>query len=85
MDEDEAGSKKNKGKLFGVKEGVEGVILDAVLKPLVSRVAEMKLTELDALVNLLSVFYPALILFVSLVYLSFYFIFLAYPSHSSAH
>lgn len=50
-EEEEAGGKKNKGKLFGIKEGVEGVILDALLKPLVSRVAEMKLTELDALVR----------------------------------
>ncbi|KAK3733911.1 hypothetical protein QZH41_000981 [Actinostola sp. cb2023] len=49
VEEEDSGNKTSKGKLFSVKEGVEGVILDAILKPLVSRVAEMKLTELDAL------------------------------------
>jgi len=51
MEAEETANKKDKGKIFAVKEGVEGVILDAILKPLVSRVAEMKLTELDALVS----------------------------------
>ncbi|XP_048588212.1 protein unc-80 homolog isoform X2 [Nematostella vectensis] len=47
--EEEVKKKPEKPNLFANKEGVESIVVDVLLKPLTSRVAEMKLNDLDNL------------------------------------